>query len=58
MIKLNGVSKFYKPDVWALNKVSLDIEPGNLFLLLGNLAQEKAHWQKFYSQKNHQQKEE
>ena len=35
MIKLNGVSKFYKPDVWALNKVSLDIEPGEFVSIVG-----------------------
>lgn len=35
MIKLNNVSKFYKPDVWALNKVSLEIEPGEFVSIVG-----------------------
>lgn len=35
MIKLNNVSKFYKPDVWAVNKVSLDIEAGEFVSVVG-----------------------
>ncbi|HNV96770.1 MAG TPA: ATP-binding cassette domain-containing protein [bacterium] len=35
MIKLDNVSKFYKPDVWAVNKVSLDIDPGEFVSIVG-----------------------
>ncbi len=35
MIKLNNVSKFYKPDVWAVNKVSLDIGAGEFVSVVG-----------------------
>ncbi|MDD4289950.1 MAG: ATP-binding cassette domain-containing protein [Patescibacteria group bacterium] len=35
MIKLNNISKFYKPDVWAVNKVSLDIDPGEFVSIVG-----------------------
>ncbi|MCD4704578.1 cell division ATP-binding protein FtsE [bacterium] len=35
MINLSNVSKFYKPNVWALNKVSLNINPGEFVSIVG-----------------------
>ena len=35
MIELSNISKFYKPDVWALNKVSLNIKPGEFVSIVG-----------------------
>lgn len=35
MIKLTNVSKFYSPNVWALNKVSLQIQAGEFVSVVG-----------------------
>jgi len=35
MIEITNLSKFYSPDVWALNKVSLKIEAGELVSIVG-----------------------
>ena len=35
MIKITNLSKFYKPNVWALNKVSLNIKSGEFVSIVG-----------------------
>lgn len=35
MIKIRGVTKFYKPDTYALRGVDLDIEPGEFVSIVG-----------------------
>jgi cell division transport system ATP-binding protein len=35
MIEITNLSKFYNPNVWALNKVSLSIKPGEFVSIVG-----------------------
>lgn len=35
MIKVTNLSKFYQPNVWALNKISLQINPGEFVSVVG-----------------------
>jgi cell division transport system ATP-binding protein len=35
MIEITNLSKFYNPNVWALNKVSLNIKPGEFVSIVG-----------------------
>ena len=35
MIEMTNLSKFYNPNVWALNKVSLNVKPGEFVSIVG-----------------------